>query len=67
MGAEENELVVVSGRAEGCFSLRAFFFFSVSQSCSKNVSHFIQQTQQNKCTVGILFCISYVSILSTGK
>lgn len=34
MGAEENELVVVSGRAEGCFSLRAFFFFFVSQSCS---------------------------------
>lgn len=35
VGAEENELVVVSGRAEGRFSLRAFVFVVVvSQSCS---------------------------------
>lgn len=65
----------VVGPRGALVSERFFFSFCFSKLLMnpkraitrKNVSHFIQQTQLNKCTVGILFCISYVSILSTGK
>lgn len=43
MGAEENELVVVSGRAKGCFSLRAFFLFLKAAHQPKTCHH------QKKC------------------